>query len=49
MRPKVIQKKKNIEMLQFAFLQLAKGLELETPVIDFISFGLPPNTSGWFI
>ena len=29
MRPNVIEKKTNIEMLQFAFLQLAKGLELE--------------------
>ena len=29
MRPKVIQKKTSIEMLQFAFLQLVKRLELE--------------------
>ena len=29
MRPNVIEKKTNIEMLQFAFLQLAKGLEPE--------------------
>ena len=36
MRLKVIQNKTNTEMLLFAFLQLAKKLEVETPVIDFI-------------
>ena len=38
MRPKVIQNKTNTEMLLFAILQLAKMLEVETPVIDFIPF-----------
>ena len=36
MRLKVIQNKTNTGMLLFAILQLAKMLEVETPVIDFI-------------